>query len=151
VILCGQPELTPFLQRRELRALQQRITQYCSLRPLTLAETHSYVVERLQAAGLAGPSPFSEKSIELLHLYSQGVPRLINQVCDGALVIGFNTQQRLVQPDAIEESATQLQLSVDAVDERPKAAGRDADLEVVESALDLLIGAMKRKRTSTWE
>jgi general secretion pathway protein A len=139
------------LQRRELRALQQRITQYCSLRPLSLAETHSYVAERLQAAGLVGPSPFSEKSIELLNLYSQGVPRLINQICDSALVIGFNTQQKVVQPDAIEESATQLQLTVEQVEERPKAAHRGADLEVVESALDLLIGAMKRKRTSTWE
>jgi type II secretory pathway predicted ATPase ExeA len=151
VILCGQPELTPFLQRRELRALQQRITQYCLLRPLSLAETHSYVAERLQAAGLTGPSPFSEKSIELVHLYSQGVPRLINQICDGALVVGFNTRQRQIQPDAIEESATQLQLTVETVEERPKVAAREADLDVVESALDLLIGAMKRKRTSTWE
>src|SRR6266446_5877500 len=129
VILCGQPELTPFLQRRELRALQQRITQYCSLRPLDFGETHSYVAERLQAAGLTGPSPFSEKSIELLHLYSQGVPRLINQICDGALVIGFNLQQRIVQPDAIEGSATQLQLTVEPVEKRPKAVGREADLE----------------------
>jgi general secretion pathway protein A len=151
VILCGQPELTPFLRRPELRALQQRITQYCALRPLSLAETHSYVAERLQAAGLAGPSPFSEKSIELLHLYSHGVPRLINQICDSALVIGFNSQQKVIQPDAVEESATQLQLTVEHVEERPKAAQREADLEVVESALDLLIGAMKRKRTSTWE
>jgi len=66
-------------------------------------------------------------------------------------VIGFNTKQKVVQPEAIEESATQLQLTVDPVEERPRAAGREADLDVVESALDLLIGAMKRKRTSTWE
>jgi general secretion pathway protein A len=151
VILCGQPELTPFLQRRELRALQQRITQYCSLRPLSLAETHSYIAERLQAAGLTGPSPFIDKSVELLHLYSQGVPRLINQICDNALVIGFNGRQRQITPEAIEESATQLQLTVDPVEERPKGPERVADMDVVESALDLLIGAMKRKRTSTWE
>ncbi len=69
---------------------------------------------------------------------------------DGALVIGFNTKQRVIQPDAIEGSATQLQLTVEPVEERPKAVGREADLEVVESALDLLIEAMKRKRTSTW-
>jgi hypothetical protein len=99
---------------------------------------------------LIGPSPFSEKSIELLHLYSQGVPRLINQICDGALVIGFNTKQSVIQPDAIEGSATQLQLTVEPVEERSKAVGREVDLEVVESALDLLIEAMKRKRTSTW-
>ena len=143
VILCGQPELTPFLQRRELRALQQRITQYCSLRPLSLAETHSYIAERLQAAGLTGPSPFIDKSVELLHLYSQGVPRLINQICDNALVIGFNGRQRQITPEAIEESATQLQLTVDPVEERSKRPERVADLDVVESALDLLIGAMK--------
>lgn len=151
VILCGQPELTPFLRRPELKALQQRITQYCSLRPLSLAETQSYILERLQSAGLTGPSPFSERSIELLHLYSHGVPRLINQICDGALVIGFNTKQKQIQPDVIEESATQLQLTVEAVEERPKPTGRDVSADVIESALDLLIGAMKRKRTSTWE
>jgi general secretion pathway protein A len=151
VILCGQPELTPFLQRPELRALQQRITQYCALRPLSLLETNSYVGERLHAAGLSGASPFSEKSIELLHLYSHGVPRLINQICDSALVIGFNNQQKEIKPDVIEESATQLQLTTDSTEEAPKAAaGREADMDAVESALDLLIGAMKRKRTSTW-
>lgn len=151
VILCGQPELTPFLRRPELKALQQRITQYCALRPLSLAETQAYVSERLQSAGLTGPSPFNERSIELLHLYSHGVPRLINQICDGALVIGFNTKQKQIQPDIIEESATQLQLTVEQTEERAKPTGRDVSTEVIESALDLLIGAMKRKRTSTWE
>jgi general secretion pathway protein A len=146
VVLCGQPELTPLLQRHELRALQQRITQYCSLRPLNLHETRSYVVERLQAAGLKGISPFSDKSIELVYLYSQGVPRLINQICDGALVIGFTRQCKVIHPGVVEESATQLQLMAEPVEEPLKATVDEADLNDAKTIVDLLIGTMRRKR-----
>jgi type II secretory pathway predicted ATPase ExeA len=151
VILCGQPELMPMLQLRELRALQQRITQYCSLRPLSLPETHSYVAERLQAAGLTGASPFCSESIELVHRYSQGVPRLINQVCDGALVIGFSTGRKEIQPHVIEESATQLQLSLEPTKEPPKPTLHDAEMNAARTAVDLLIDAMKRRRAAALE
>jgi general secretion pathway protein A len=146
VVLCGQPELTPLLQRHELRALQQRITQYCSLRPLNLLETRSYVVERLQAAGLKWVSPFCDKSIELVYLYSQGIPRLINQICDGALVIGFTRQCKEIQPDVVEESATQLQLMAERAEEPPKATVQEDDLNDAKTIVDLLIGTMKRRR-----
>ncbi len=151
VILCGQPELMPLLQRRELRALQQRITQYCSLRPLSLPETCSYVAERLQSAGLTVGSPFCSKSIELIHSYSQGVPRLINQVCDGALVIGFAKHLKEIQPDIVEESATQLQLSVEPFKESTKPVVQDDDMSAARTMVDLLIEAMKQRRASALE
>jgi general secretion pathway protein A len=151
VILCGQPELTPLLQKHELRALQQRITQYCTLRPLNLLETHSYIVERLQAAGLVGASPFCTKAIELVQLHSQGVPRLINQICDGALVIGFTRQQKEIQPDVIEQSVTQLQLTAEPPVESPKVTYHEAELKVASTMMDLLIEAMKRKSASVAE
>jgi general secretion pathway protein A len=147
VVLCGQPELIPLLQKRELRALQQRITQYCSLRPLSLLETRSYVIERLQAAGLKGISPFSDKSIELVYLYSQGVPRLINQICDSALVVGFTRQCKEIQPNVIEEATTQLQLMAEPTEEPPKAAVNEAELNDAKTIVDLLIETMRRRRT----
>jgi general secretion pathway protein A len=151
VILCGQPELTPLLQKYELRALQQRITQFCTLRPLDLLETHSYIAERLQAAGLVGASPFCTKAIELVQLHSKGVPRLINQICDGALVIGFTRQQKEIQPDVVEESATQLQLTAEPPVESPKVTFHEAELKVASTMMDLLIEAMKRKNASVAE
>ncbi len=151
VILCGQPELTPLLQKHELRALQQRITQFCTLRPLNLLETHSYIAERLQAAGLVGASPFCSKAIELVQLHSKGVPRLINQICDGALVIGFTRQQKEIQPDVVEESATQLQLMAEPPVESPKVTFHEAELKVASTMMDLLIEAMKRKSASVTE
>ena len=151
VILCGQPELTSLLQKRELRALQQRITQHCSLRSLNLVETRSYVSQRLQAAGLAGASPFCAKAIELVQLHSQGVPRLINQICDGALVIGFGRKQKEIHPEVVEESATQLQSTVESAVESPKPVFHEAELNAAKTMMDLLIEAMKQRNPAAME
>jgi general secretion pathway protein A len=181
VVLCGQPELSMLLQRAEMRALQQRITQYCSLRPLTLPETRGYIAERMHAAGLRGPSPFSSKSIEYVHRYSDGVPRRINQICDGALFLGFATQRNAIQPDMVEAAAQQLQLEdsatrpprtrVERADDghkspeateplKPKPAvkaaeaasgSNGADAVAVRSAVDLIIEALKHRRANALE
>jgi general secretion pathway protein A len=150
VILCGQPELTPLLRRPELRALQQRITQYCSLRALSLPETKGYITERLQAAGLIGASPFSDTAIELIQLRSQGVPRLINQVCDGALVIGLAKKQKQILPEIVEESVNQLRSAVETLVEPPKAAFQQIDLNTANTMMDLLIETMKQRNPATW-
>lgn len=149
VILCGQPELDTMLQKRELRALQQRVTKYCTLRPLTLAETRSYVTERLHAAGLKGNSPFTAKSLEAVHSSSGGVPRVINQICDASLVLGFGHKRKEIAGDLIEEAVTQLNLRV-APAQNPKEPG-DAGLEAAKTVVDLLIEAMKSRRATAQE
>src|SRR5690349_3924011 len=63
IVLSGQPELVPMMNRRELSALQQRIASRAQLRPLTAAEARVYIAERLRAAGLEGPSPFSPQAL----------------------------------------------------------------------------------------
>ncbi len=151
VVLCGQPELSLLLQRRELRALQQRISQHCVLRQLSLPETRSYIAERMHAAGLRDPSPFPSVSIEAVHSYTQGVPRVINQVCDAALILGFTMRRKEIQSDLIEEAAAQLQLppSELAVEfQKPPAD----DLNVAaKSTVDLLVDAMRQRRASALE
>jgi len=118
---------------------------------LSLLETRSYVAERLHSAGLTVGSPFCSKSIELIHSYSQGVPRLINQVCDGALVIGFAKLRKEIQPDIVEECATQLQLSVEPFKESTKPAVQNDDMSAARTVVDLLIEAMKQRRASALE
>src|SRR5262249_23277154 len=92
IILCGQPELMAQLKSHELAALRQRIAIFSQLRVLTLAESRSYVAERLHVAGLAGESIFSGAAIEEIYRFSGGVPRITNLLCDRALTIGFRQE-----------------------------------------------------------
>jgi len=164
IILCGQPELLAMMNRRELSALQQRIAARAHLRPLSLAETRAYVAERLHAAGLQGPSPFPPSTLEVVFRCSEGVPRLINLVCDGCLALGFRTQRRMIQQDIVEEVAVSLGLAqrAPAVVEKPVPAtlpGTSATAAAAaagassggdqKSVVDILIEAMKQNRATT--
>ncbi|RTR34732.1 ExeA family protein [Shewanella atlantica] len=88
VILIGQPELQQLLRRQELRQLAQRITARYHLLPLTPEEVGLYVQHRLQVAGRHEPL-FNRRSIKALHKYSGGIPRLINLLCERALMAGY--------------------------------------------------------------
>ncbi|MFZ0637817.1 MAG: AAA family ATPase [Candidatus Acidiferrales bacterium] len=110
VILCGQPELQPLLARPEMAALRQRVASRCALRPLSAAETRTYIAERLHAAALRGPSPFTGPALEEIHQITRGVPRLINLLCDGALTAGHAQDRKQVGPDLVLEAAMSLEL-----------------------------------------
>jgi len=96
IILVGQPELQEKLAKRELRQLAQRITARYHLRPLNLKETMAYVLHRIRIAG-SRKSLFSRKSIEILHAETAGVPRLINTICDRALVAASSRNRNQVE------------------------------------------------------
>jgi general secretion pathway protein A len=91
IVLIGQPELRERLNARGLRQLRQRITVRYHLEPLARADTERYIQHRLQIAGGNGRPDFSYWAIRSIHGYSQGVPRLINAVCDKTLLCGFVT------------------------------------------------------------
>jgi general secretion pathway protein A len=110
IILSGQPELLSLLGEPSMAAMRQRIAMYRDLRLLSLPETQSYMTERLNAAGLRTPSPFSGTVIEDIHLYSQGVPRLINMICDQSLVLGFESRRNQIGTDIVREVAIALSL-----------------------------------------
>jgi general secretion pathway protein A len=78
------------LARPELRQLRQRIALRHHLRPFDERETSDYVEERLRRAGYAGKSIFKRKAIRELYAVTGGTPRLINVVCDGALLLGYS-------------------------------------------------------------
>ncbi len=114
IILCGQPELLPLLEKRELAALKQRISVFSQLRVLTLAETRSYIAERLHVAGSLGESPFTSLAVEEIHRLSGGIPRVINLLCDRALGVGCRQQSKKIGSDCAFEAAEELQLAVGA-------------------------------------
>jgi general secretion pathway protein A len=89
IVLIGQPELRDMLEERRLRQLRQRITVRYHLTPLSRLETEYYIQHRLHVAGGNGRPGFSRWAIRAVHRYSGGVPRLINAVCDKALLCGY--------------------------------------------------------------
>ncbi len=89
IVLMGQPELKKKLSLSRLEQLRQRITVFYHLSPLTSAETKEYVLHRLKIASGSDRQYFTEGAIYLVHKFSNGVPRLINQICDSALLSGY--------------------------------------------------------------
>jgi type II secretory pathway predicted ATPase ExeA len=111
IVLSGQPELEEKLRRPELRQLRQRITLRCKTMPLTLEETRGYVGERLRIAGANGDAIFSSEAIESLHLCSHGIPRVINLICEHALINAYAEAVRPVPARMIDEVAREFQLN----------------------------------------
>ncbi|QDP02279.1 ExeA family protein [Thalassotalea sp. PS06] len=104
VILIGQPELQQLLKRQDLRQLAQRITARYHLMPLTVEEVGQYIKHRLKVAGCEQPL-FSASAIRLIHRYTQGVPRLINLLCDRALLAAYTQEKTQVDNKLIKDAA----------------------------------------------
>ena len=104
IVLVGQPELQELLKRNELRQLAQRITARYHLLPLTQGQTIAYIKHRLHIAG-CDKGIFSLDAMKAVHQFTAGVPRLMNLVCERALVGTFAKQQLTVDSDIIKKSA----------------------------------------------
>lgn len=89
VVLLGQPELDVRLRAPSLRQIRQRIAFSCRLAPMTRPALAAYVARRLARAGHAGAAPFTRPALAALHRASGGVPRLVNVVCDKALLSAY--------------------------------------------------------------
>src|SRR5438309_9879888 len=111
IVLSGQPELDEKLKRSELRQLRQRITARCGTSALSLAETHGYIAERLRIAGASGEPIFSPEAVGTVYYYARGIPRVINVLCEHALINAFADQQRPIPSGVIDEVARDLDLN----------------------------------------
>jgi type II secretory pathway predicted ATPase ExeA len=89
LILVGQPELQELLQQQELRQLTQRVSVAYNLAPLTLKEVTAYIAHRMEVAG-GSAEVFTPAAVRLIAAASDGIPRLVNTLCDLALVYGFS-------------------------------------------------------------
>lgn len=110
IVLSGQPELEERLKLPELRQLRQRIMLRCKTGPLSKDQTHEYILERLRIAGANAEPIFSRQAMDTVHLYSLGVPRVVNLLCEHSLVNAFVDQQRPIPPKVVEEVAREFQL-----------------------------------------
>ncbi len=123
IILVGQPELKFKLQQRNLKQFAQRVTVHCHLKGLENDEVNEYISHRLEVGGGNRFDIFDKETINLISLYSRGIPRLINILCDSALVYGF--------ADELETISTPI---LDNVYEELKALGTFTDYDAKPSA-----------------
>lgn len=89
IILMGQPELKDVLAREELRQLRQRILVHYELNPLSLDDTEHYIQHRLSLAGGMGRPVFTKRALRKIHKASKGIPRIVKNLCDKALLSAF--------------------------------------------------------------
>jgi len=111
VVLVGQPNLREKLGAVELEQLRQRITISYHLQPLDPDETANYVNHRLRRAAIGTPLEFPRDATDAIHARSRGVPRIINVICDAALVFGYAEERRGVDVDLVQEVLAELELT----------------------------------------
>src|SRR5271157_2103673 len=141
VLLVGQPELDEKLDSADLRQLKQRIAHRCQLAALDLGETRGYIERRLQVAGLSlnGDALFPSDTIEGVYRHSRGIPRLINTICENALITAYAQQRRSVTPEIIEGIAADLRLDLKAShSSRMEKQGRFDEIDIRRAAKSLL-------------
>ncbi len=109
IVLSGQSELEEKLRHPSVRQLRQRVSLWCRTQALTEAQTHAYVAERLRIAG-ASWQIFSPEVLDLVHRYSRGIPRMVNLICEHALILAYVEQSKHVTPAMVESVATELEL-----------------------------------------
>lgn len=110
IILVGQPELEQKIKQPQLRQLRQRITLRARTFPLTLGEMKLYINQRLRIAGSNGQQLFDPASLDAIYRYSNGIPRVVNLICEQCLVSAFVDQQKIVKATVVEAVARDFDL-----------------------------------------
>jgi len=119
IILVGQLNLLPLLRAPEMRQLDQRMSIRYQLDPLDEEGVASYIAHRLTVAGGSGAVRFAAKAVAKIHRLSGGIPRLINLICDRALLAGFVERSNRISADMVDEAAESLEVQQST----PKKAG----------------------------
>ena len=122
VVLVGQSELCDLLNRGDLRQLKQRFATRLRLNPLSAQETSEYIAFRWQGSGGVLPPPFTPEALALTARYSKGIPRLINAICDNALILMIAEGKSIVDERVVVPVCSDL----DLLDPAPPAGSRPA-------------------------
>ena len=109
IVLSGQPELEEKLRNPSVRQLRQRISMWCKTYPLSSEETQAYIAERLRIAGARQPVLLPE-AVQLVYRYSKGIPRLINLICEHAMISAYVEQIKPIPARIVESVSTELDL-----------------------------------------
>jgi general secretion pathway protein A len=129
ILLVGQPELDEKLDSFGLRQLKQRIAVRAHIGPLNAAETAEYIALRLKSAGLEGQADliFPAETSALVYRYSRGLPRLINTICENALVAAYAQKTQTVTVQNIEGVVRELRIDVDLLPEMEASMAMNED------------------------
>jgi len=147
IVLAGQPELEEKLKLPQLRQLRQRITLRCRTAPLSLDETFGYIGERLRVGGANGEPIFSKEAIQTIHMYSRGIPRVVNLLCEHSMINAYVDSLRPVPAHLVEEVAREFQLDEIAPTVSPgspRAAQNSANTQALLENLDELLGRLRQ-------
>src|SRR5713101_3638362 len=110
IVLAGQPEFDRKLDAPNLRQLKQRIVLRYSLQPFTLRDAVEYMQSRLERAGMPNQTVFPEELMAEIHLRTQGIPRVINAICDNLLLTAFALETKVATMEFLEEVSADLRL-----------------------------------------
>ncbi len=110
IILAGQPELDRKLDAPNLRQLKQRIVLRTTLQPFTLRDAVEYIESRLERAGMSDQKIFPEELMAEIHMRSQGIPRLINGLCDNLLLTAFALESKVCTEEMLDEVCKDMRL-----------------------------------------
>ena len=124
VILIGQPELEQKLNHSELANLKRRVSVHQTLAPLTPDEVGRYIDFRLRQAGYQGKQLFDQRAVKRIVLYSAGIPRLINIICDNSLLIALGASKKRVSAAIVDEVAEDLHVQTRPAQITSGVAGR---------------------------
>lgn len=150
VILVGQPQLRDMLNSGELEQLRQRVCVQYHIDPLNRKETVEYIGHRLRVASSNEDRrvKFTREAMDEIYAYSGGIPRVINMICDSALLIGYATGTRRIMPRIIREVEQEFRSEKEPEDQRKKIAEglneREAKLKEIESRLNQLTKQLKK-------
>ena len=133
IVLVGQPELEQKLKQPQLRQLRQRLSLRAKTHPLSLEETKAYVQQRLRIAGSDGAQIFDSEALAAIHRSANGIPRVVNLICEHCLVSAFVDQQKEIGAAVVDAVARDFDLgnsaSADAqLQQAPVASGEKLDL-----------------------
>ena len=110
IVLVGQLNLNTLLRSPEMRQLDQRVSIRYELKPLTRDEVAAYVSHRLTLAGGSAVA-FQPKALQLVHKFSDGIPRLVNLICDRALLAAFSVRTNRISPEIVRRAVISLDLT----------------------------------------
>jgi general secretion pathway protein A len=157
IVMAGQPSLEERLLAPQFEALRQRIAVRTYLEPLSFEQLSSYIQWRLQAVGATNRSLFDRAAVQAVRQRTQGIPRLVNLVCDRALLLAYADDSIGVEASAVEQAANELGIDGgistptgglqvgQGVENFESSVGTDefsARLSAIERKLDILLEAM---------
>jgi type II secretory pathway predicted ATPase ExeA len=143
IVLSGQPELEEVLHLPSLRQLRQRIALWCRTQPLSREDTRAYITQRLRIAG-SQSTVFSAEAVQLIHRYSNGIPRLVNLICEHSMIHAYVEQIKPIPARIVATAAKDLELpdvpvlgTAISISAPPESAKVTTTVKISDSVMDV--------------